>query len=163
MVMHNAGQRGEQTECETVSGCARKMEDHMDHAMKNDSQHTVAARKNLGQLWFKPRGLHDRLPEAPSGYQELAELEPEARDVLRETFRLYSSEGMLSPWQSPVVTFTHASVLDACLLMLDCSGWLSIAHPKEMDLGGLRTTDANLLNILPYEDIYLAAFWYCIQ
>lgn len=73
----------------------------MNDAMTIESHHVVAARQRLSQLWLKSKGRDDSVADLnpPPAYQELTELAPEARDVLRHAFRAYSSEGEpLPPW-----------------------------------------------------------------
>lgn len=63
--------------------------------MKRASQTAVGERQHLSQLWFNSRGRKaTQAGISPlAAYAELPDVTPEARDVLRQTFQLYSSEG----------------------------------------------------------------------
>jgi len=67
----------------------------MDNAMERASQTVVIERKHLSQLWFNSSGRKaTQAGISPVAvYVELPDIAPEARDVLRQTFLLYSYEG----------------------------------------------------------------------
>lgn len=80
--------------CAGDRSCIEQLEQHMDNVMKRDSQHVVAARAYLSQIWFKKQQRQTK--EAwltPHAKAQLAEVPPDARDVLRQAFGLYSDQG----------------------------------------------------------------------
>eukprot|EP00892_Ulva_mutabilis_P006389 jgi/Ulvmu1/4121/UM019_0100.1 len=97
---------------EDVARCMKCLEWHMDDAMIQNSQHTVAARAYLSQLWLSKRQPAAKQVQTTSYPKvQLAELPAEARDVLREVFRLYAAQGAMSRAMFAVLA-RQANMLD---------------------------------------------------